>query len=118
MTANDTRIRVRDLILPAEIGTYPDERGRRQRVRINLLLSVTARAETDRLSEVVDYHQLVKAIQKLISSGHVNLVETLAERIAALCLADSRVDHVSVGVEKLDAIEESVSVGVEIDRAR
>jgi len=118
MTANDTRIRVRDLILPAEIGTYPDERGRQQRVRINLSLSVTARAETDRLSEVVDYHQLVQAIQRLISTGHINLVETLAERIATLCLIDSRVDRVTVGVEKLDAITELASVGVEIDRAR
>jgi dihydroneopterin aldolase len=50
------------------------------------------------------------------SDGHVNLAETLAERIASLCLQDSTCRSVLVRVEKLDVFEDAKSVGVEIER--
>jgi len=58
----------------------------------------------------------VNGARALTSDGHINLVETLAERIAALCLADARVSSVRVRVEKLDIYEQADSVGVEIER--
>ena len=48
---------------------------------------------------------------------HINLVETLAEAIADLCLAHRRVIEVRVMIEKLD-VEPGASVGVEIERRR
>ena len=48
--------------------------------------------------------------------GHLNLVETLAEKIAAHCLADKRVKVARVRIEKLKVIAEAQSVGVEIER--
>lgn len=121
------RMFVRDLVMEARIGVYAHEHGRTQRIRVNLDLAVEddgARAVSrravgrDDLSRVVDYEQLVNATRDLIASGHVQLVETLAERLAELCLADRRVAIARVSVEKLDVFPEAASVGVEIERRR
>jgi dihydroneopterin aldolase len=115
---NCRRILVRDLVLRCEIGTLRHERGTRQRVRINLDLAVREEATpiADDLRNVVCYDEIISAIRQLIAGGHVNLVETLAERIAALCLADGRIRLARVKVEKLDVYPDAGSVGVEIER--
>jgi dihydroneopterin aldolase len=112
------RLFVRDLVLPSEIGVHAHEKGRRQRVRINLDLDVEegAGAREDRLADVVCYEDIVVRLRALVAEGHVNLVETLAERIAALCLIDRRVRRARVRVEKLDVFDDVGSVGVEIER--
>ena len=111
------RVFVRDLVLPCEIGVLRHERGARQRVRINLDLSVLdERPIQDDLRNVVCYDEIVTGIRRLAEGGHVNLVETLAERIAGMCLADARVRIARVRVEKLDVYEDVAAVGVEIER--
>ena len=57
-------------------------------------------------------------VKDLLSRGHVQLVETLAEDIAAMCLADTRVLEVTVEIEKPEAIEEARAVGVALTRSR
>ena len=114
------RVFVRDLVLEAEIGVHAHEKNRRQRIRLN----VEAHAEddmaqlNDQLENVVCYEDIVKGIKTILDNGHINLVESLAEAIAAFILDDPRVLKVTVGVEKLDAIPEAASVGVEIERNR
>lgn len=112
------RMFVRDLVLDCLIGVHRYERDGRQRVRINLSLDVleTGPAGRDRLADVVNYDTLVVRIRALAEDGHVNLVETLAERIAAICLDDRRVRRAVVRVEKLDVFDDAESVGVEIER--
>ena len=112
------RMFVRDLVLDCLIGVHRYERDGRQRVRINLTLDVleTGPAERDRLADVVNYDTLVVRIRALAAAGHVNLVETFAERVAAICLDDPRVRRAAVRVEKLDVFDDTESVGVEIER--
>ncbi len=109
---------VRDLRLDAHIGVHRHEEGRSQPILVNIDLTVLEAAEpvADRLSEVVDYEQVVNAIRAIVDAGHVKLVETLAERIAASALGDSRVRAVRVRIEKLEIIPDAASVGVEIER--
>lgn len=109
---------VRDLELDAAIGVWRHEHGRRQPIRINLDLGVVqeATAPEDTLDAVVDYQHLVDQVKAIVDREHLKLVETLAERIAAACLEDSRVVSARVRVEKLTAIPEAVSVGIEIER--
>lgn len=109
---------IRDLVLSGSIGVYRHERETRQRVRINLDLAVFEGAAdlTDSLRNVVCYETIANAVRALVAARHVNLVETLAERIAALCLDDARVRSVRVRVEKLDVFPDATSVGVEIER--
>jgi len=111
---------VRDLVLAARIGVHRYEQAGPQSVRINVDLTVAEGdgALDDRLENVVDYGQIVRGIKAIVAAGHINLVETLAERIAALGLADHRVEAARVRVEKLYVVTEAESVGVEIERFR
>jgi dihydroneopterin aldolase len=109
---------VRDLELDANIGVYHRERGQSQPVRINVDLTVEEGDGPleDRLSDVVDYGAVVDGIKDILAGGHLNLVETLAEKVAAFCLSDERVRVARVRIEKLKVVPEAKSVGVEIER--
>ena len=109
---------IRDLVVNMLIGVHRHERDGRQRVQINLDLTLIdgSSIDDDRLASVVSYETLVHQIRDMCNSGHVNLVETLAERIARLCFHDMRVRGAIVRVEKLDVFADTASVGVEIER--
>ncbi len=119
------RMFIRDLTLAASIGVYSHEHEARQRVRINAELAVTddgaqnlsrAAIGADDLARVVDYEAIVNRIRAIVTAGHIQLVETLAERLAETCLLDPRVRRVLVRVEKLDVFPDAAAVGVEIER--
>ncbi len=112
---------LRDMVLMASIGVYAHERTARQRIRINVDLSVaddSAGVGHDDLSRVVDYAKLADQVRALCGAEHVRLVETLAERIAEAALADIRVIAARITVEKLDIFPDAVSAGVTVERRR
>ena len=110
---------IRNLELLAQIGIHGHERGKPQPVRVNVDLAVEdAAVLEDRLDSVVDYESITAKIRTLVASGHINLAETLAERIAEACFQDSRVKTARVRVEKLHALPGAESAGVEIERDR
>lgn len=111
---------VRDLELMALIGIYPHEKEKPQRIIVNIDLSVKEGdgPKDDDISHVVSYEIVVKKVEAIIAEGHLNLVETLCEKIAASCLTDRRVMAARVRVEKPDIIAHARSVGAEIERAR
>lgn len=102
-----------------EIGAYADEKGRRQRVRINITAepSIWPNRSHDNLAETVSYDILVKHVQAIANGEHIHLVETVAEKIAAACLSEKQIRKVTVRVEKLD-IYQFVVPGVEIVRVK
>ena len=109
---------IRDLVLAGSIGVHRHEKESLQRVRINLDLAVDESGQSidDDINNVICYEQLAESVGDIVGRGHVNLVETLAENIAAMCLEDLRVRSARVRVEKLDVLEGAESVGVEIER--
>jgi dihydroneopterin aldolase len=111
---------VRDLMLDALIGIYEHEKVKPQRIVVNIDLSVHEgpNAADDDISHVVSYEIVVKKVEAIIAEGHINLVETLCEKIAAACLKDKRVAAARVRIEKPDIIANARSVGVEIERVR
>lgn len=114
------RIRIKDLTVRCVIGITEDERRDRQDVLINVVLTTDTRkaGASDRLEDAVNYRTLNKRILHHVESSKHQLVETLAERIADICLTDPRVQHVEVTVEKPGALRFARSVGVEIARSR
>lgn len=112
------RVFVRDLVLPCLIGVHRHERDAKQRVRINLDLAVVEddRPVEDKLANVLCYERLTARVREVVMAGHVNLVETLAERIAEVCLDYDDVVSATVRVEKLDVFADAASVGIEIER--
>ena len=109
------RIFVRDFLVDASIGAYAYEKGQRQRMRFNVEAEVPRPTHiADNFRDVVSYDVIIDAIRRMTTSGHVKLVETMAEEIAMATLRDRRVRRVRVRVEKLDIIDGAV--GVEIER--
>jgi dihydroneopterin aldolase len=95
------------------------EQGKMQPVRINVDLAVEDKADlADKLELVVDYDAITKKIRAILAAGHINLAETLAERIAVACFEDARVKTARIRVEKLHALPGAESGGVEIERQR
>jgi len=116
---------IRDLVLTASIGVHAHEHAATQRIRINLDLAVAddgaarlsrAAIGKDDLSRVVDYEAIVNQVRAIVAAGHVQLVETLAERLAEACLADPRVQIAKIRVEKLDVFADAAAAGVEVER--
>jgi dihydroneopterin aldolase len=109
------RVYVRDFVLQISIGAYRHERDRPQRVRFDVVVEVPRSSSAgDDIGKVFSYDVILDTIRALVENRHVNLVETLAEEIAAHLLLHRRVAAVTVRVEKLD-IAPAV-VGVEIVR--
>lgn len=111
---------INDLVLDCLIGVHRHERDGSQRIRINLELTVVESTTPidDKLSNVLCYEDLIKKVRKLVASGHVNLVETLAQRLADLCLSEAQVNSAKIRIEKLDVFSDAGSVGIEIVRNR
>ena len=111
---------IRDLVVPCRIGVHEHERHGTQRVRINVRARVADDEGPieDSIANVVSYETIVDGIRAIIAGGHINLVETLADRIVELCLANRRVHGVWVRVEKLDLYPDAAGVGVEVERGR
>ncbi len=86
-------------------GSSSFERRDGQVFRADLVLGIDTReaARTDDLQHTVDYGSLVAKVKNAIESDPVDLIETLAQRIADVCLADPRVQWTEVTVHKPDA---------------
>ena len=114
------RIFVSNYVRELEIGAYPDERGCTQRVQFDVTLEVTPDAAQvgDQYTRVVNYEDLVEAIEEVARGPRINLVETFAERLAELCLVDPRSRRVHLRIEKLDRLPGGAGLGIEIVRER
>lgn len=113
------KISVRGLVLDCNIGVFEEEKLGTQRVRFTVEVAVypSGHVLTDDVQHIVNYDTIVEGIRSVIGSGHINLLETLAERVASECLAERRAAKVRVLVEKLDRLE-GASLGVEIERCQ
>jgi dihydroneopterin aldolase / 2-amino-4-hydroxy-6-hydroxymethyldihydropteridine diphosphokinase len=117
------RISLRGLVARGHHGVLPPERRDGQDFVVDavLELDVRAAAATDDLTRTVDYGELARALADVVRGEPVALLEALAERLAAVCLADERVLAAEVVVHKPQApIPETfddVSVAVRRTRA-
>lgn len=108
---------VKDWVIDCNIGVYAEEKGVTQKVRISAdaYLSPELRAADDDMATVPSYTDIIDAVDALTATGHINLIETLAEGVAARVLDDKRIIAVRIRIEKL---ERGPVRGVEIYRAR
>jgi FolB domain-containing protein len=114
------RIRLQDLRVACIIGTRPEERRRSQEITIDVCLHVDLEepGRSDRLEDTVDYSHLAAEITALAESSSFQLLERLAEEIAALALAHPKVQWVEVKVSKPQALPRGRAAAVEILRGR
>lgn len=116
-----TRIFVRGLLIQASIGVHPHEYEATQPIIIDIELDMADMdlPKDDRLHETLDYGLVAEKAEELAQEAHVQLVETLAERIADWALAeDPRVQSVAVRIAKPQALLKADTAGVEVVKSR
>lgn len=113
------RVFVEGLTLDASIGVLDRERAARQPLVVDIEMEVeTGPPVEGDLSSAVDYRAAAGHARRIVAVGHIELVETFAERLAGACLGDARVAAVRVRARKPGAIADAAAAGVEIARRR
>jgi 7,8-dihydroneopterin aldolase/epimerase/oxygenase len=99
------RIELRGLTARGRHGWFAFETDAGQEFRVDVVLGVDTRtaAKSDDLADTVDYGTMAEGVVGLVTGEPVKLVETLAQRIADLCLDNPRVEDVEVTVHKPQA---------------
>ncbi len=114
------RIFIRNLRLRCIVGINPEEREVRQDVIVNVTMHADLRpaGASDRIEDTVNYKTVKDCIVETVEGSQDLLIERLAERIAAICLSDPRVQRAEVTLDKPGALRYADSVAVEIVRGR
>jgi 7,8-dihydroneopterin aldolase/epimerase/oxygenase len=111
------RISLRDHVVQADIGAFQQERGRQQRLRFNVVVEVAPNGPAgDDVDRILSYDRISEAIAAELAAERLNLLETLAERIATRVLAEPQALRIFLRIEKLDV--GPYALGVEIVRSR
>lgn len=111
------RISVRNHIVEVEIGAFQAERGVTQRICFNIVVEVRPLSGPidDDVDRILSYDKVTEAITDELSAERLNLLETLAERVADRILIEPQAMRVFVRIEKLD--RGPGALGVEIERS-
>ncbi len=111
-------ITIKNLRIVCIIGCKPEERVKPQEVRVTTCISCDCRkaGKSDRLEDTINYARLSEQFIRIATEGQFALIETLAERIAAFCLKESRVSQIEVTIEKPAAIPQADYAAVTITR--
>jgi dihydroneopterin aldolase len=112
------RISLRDHIVEVDIGAFQQERGHRQKVMFNIVVEVRPAPVPldDDVDRILSYDRLTEGIAAELAAERLNLLETLAERLAARILNEPQAMRAFVRIEKLDV--GPYKLGVEIVRSR
>lgn len=120
MASSYTKILVHDLQLDMHIGIYDHELKAAQRVLVCVEATIRDNPnwDADAIENTFSYEDVVNAANDIAARGHINLVETYAERIAEFCLQNPLVMAVKIIIKKPDIFPAADFVGVEIYRIR
>lgn len=112
------RIFLHDHVVEVEIGAFQQERGTLQRIRFNVDVEIAAPDGPldDDVDRILSYDRITEAIGAELASGRFDLLETLAENVAARILAAPQALAVILRIEKLD--RGPFALGVQIRRTR
>jgi len=111
---------IRGLALEAIIGIHEHERIQAQRVVIDLEMGTNSRdaAASEDIALTLDYQRISEAVLAFVAASQFLLVETLAEEIASLLMADFSVPWLRLTLHKPDALDICDDVGIVIERGQ
>ena len=117
---NTYKILINELTLDAFIGIHDFEKKKKQKISISLSLDVNDNISgiEHKIENFVSYEHIVADIKSILKRGHIDLLETLGEKIVDLCFKDERVMTIKLKLEKLEVFKETSSVGIEIFRKK
>jgi len=111
---------LRGLRIETTIGIYDWEKQIKQPVVLDLEMGVNVAraAATDRIEDALDYKRVAKRLKQFVAESRFELVETLAERCAALLREEFGIPWLRLSVNKIGAVSDATDVGVIIVRGQ
>tara|TARA_B110000495_G_C22846206_1_gene493422 strand:+ start:50 stop:409 length:360 start_codon:yes stop_codon:yes gene_type:complete len=109
---------IRGLEVKTVIGIYDWEKEIKQKITIDLEMAsdIKKAAATDEIADALDYKSVSKRLISFVEENEIQLIETLAERIAEIVLSEFGVSWLKLSLGKPGAITGSRDVGVIIER--
>ncbi len=116
----DDILRLRNMTFHAHHGVWDEERevGQRFEVDIEIFMDTSAAGRSDRLKDTVDLYKVYQTVEEIVTSGRYQLVEALAEHVAAAVQQRFGVDRLRVCVRKPHSPIPGISEGIEVEIIR
>tara|TARA_B100000401_G_C52350844_1_gene505607 strand:- start:98 stop:523 length:426 start_codon:yes stop_codon:yes gene_type:complete len=116
----EKKVLIKELVLDLKLGYYEFEKESNQKVKFNVEVNYEDKKPSNDkdLKSIVNYAKIVKLIKRLIKNKHYNFLETLAEDVFDELFKDSRIDKISLQIEKLEIMKDCSSVGIQISKKR
>ena len=110
---------IRELRLDAWVGIYKHEKIAPQTIEFDMEIALPSEAvfRTRKIADTIDYAAVVATIRKLLEAERFGLIETLADRVAALIIDEFSSPKVRISVTKLGVLREAKRVGVTVERS-
>lgn len=114
------KVFIKGLTIQTTIGFYAWEKDIKQTLVIDVEMGcdIAAAAENDELAKTLDYAEISTAIATFANQNPVDLLETLAERLAQYLLTTYPIPWLKLTIGKPGAVLDAENVGVEIERSR
>ena len=114
------KVFIKGLRIQTTIGFYQWEKEIKQTLVINLAMgwNTAKAAQNDELAKTLDYADISLAIERFANNNPVDLIETLAERLASFLMVEYHIPWLKLAIDKPGAVHNSETVGVEIERGQ
>lgn len=109
----NTSVHINDYEFPCSIGLYEHEREIPQTIRMSIEAkgAIESYGEVLTINDVINYEPFVNYALEIANKGHINLLENFADELAAKCLLDSRIEEITIKLEKTQAIVDAKGSG-------
>ncbi len=98
------------------IGVYPQEKGKKQIVKISVKLGIKRYKKEDTIRSTVSYEEIINQLGKVKEYPHINLVETLAAKIAEHFESLSNINYIKIEVIKKSILKDKANVGYVLEK--
>lgn len=114
------KVFIKGLRIQTTIGFYSWEKEIKQTLVISLAMgwNTAKAAQNDELAKTLDYAAISLAIEQFANDNPVDLIETLAERLASFLMVEYHIPWLTLAIDKPGAVHNSETVGVEIERGQ
>ena len=112
------KVHIQGLSIQTTIGFFEWEKQIKQTLVIDLAMgwNIALAAENDELAKTLDYAEISEVIAEFANNNPVDLIETLAERMAKFLMETYHIPWLKLKVAKPNAVHNALTVAVEIER--
>lgn len=114
------KVFIKGLHIQTTIGFFQWEKEIKQTLVIDVAMAwdTAKAAENDELAKTLDYAEISTIIETFANDNPVDLIETLAERMATFLMAQFHIPWLKLTIGKPGAVHNAATVGVEIERGQ